>query len=225
MRVLRATGENISPSDDASLFREILSDGLFEDVTISSLGANQVSLPSMYGIIQGREFTTSAETIDVVLPSGADTTGYIYVQYDLAGSPIGTIESALSPFTPTYEDINGTGTVAQMIIAEYTASAVAVTSITPVYEVAGVHGNRYETTIVLDSAMWSSDMYTITNSHIDPTKMNILTYSPTLTDAQYEAYMEAQIRPYGAEHAGQITLKAVNGAPSIDLPMVLVVRE
>lgn len=225
MRVLRASGENISPSDDASLFHEIFTNGLFDDVEISSLGSNQVSIGALYGILQGREFTNSATTINVELPTGADTTGYIYIQYDLNADPIGTIESALAPFTPTVEDINTTGSVVQYVIATYTASAVAVTDITPVWEHASVHGNRYEANITISSASWSSGLYTVLDSHIDPDKMNILSYNPSISDAIYEAYIDAQIRPYGTVTAGQMTLKAVGGAPSVDLPMLLIVRE
>ena len=122
MRVLRATGENISPSDDASLFEQILANGLFEDVTITSLGSNQVSVPALYGILQGREFTNSSTTLNVTLPSGSNATGYIYVEIDLNANPIGSLKSTLAPFTPTVGDINGTDSVAQMIIAEYEAT-------------------------------------------------------------------------------------------------------
>lgn len=224
MRVIRATGENISPSDDGSLFQNILDNGLFEDVTFTSLGSNQVSVPALYGILQGREFTNAAETLNVVLPGSGTATGYIYVQYDLAANPIGTLESALAPFTPVLGDINSTDTVAQMVVATYTASAVAVTDIQPAYNIAVSRGSRYEATITLDAASWSSDLITITDVHIDPKKMNILSYPSTLTDAEYEAYTDAQIRPYGAITAGSMQLKAVGGAPSIDLPLQLIVR-
>lgn len=225
MRVLRASGENISPSDDGALFHEVFSNGLFTECEISSLGSNQVSIGALYGILQGRDFTNSATTVNVALPSGADTTGYIYVQIDLTADPIGTIESALAPFTPTVEDINSTGTVAQYVLATYEASAVAVTSLTPVWEYASVHGSRYETTITLSSSSWSSSLYTVTDSHIDPDKLNILTYSPSISDQDFEAYVDALIRPYGTVQTGSLQLKAVNGAPTRDLDMVLIVRE
>ena len=224
MRVIRATGENISPSDDGSLFQNILDNGLFEDVTFTSLGSNQVSVPALYGILQGREFTNAAETLNVVLPGSGTATGYIYVQYDLAADPIGTLESALAPFTPVLGEINSTDTVAQMVIATYTASAVAVTDIQAAYDIVAPHGGRYEATVVLAAASWSSNLITVTDAHIDPNKMNILSYPATLSDSEYEAYMGAIIRPYGAITAGSMQLKAVGGAPSIDLPMVLIVR-
>lgn len=224
MRVIRSAGQNISPSDDGALFHQILTDGLFEDVAINSLGSNQVAIPALYGIIQGREFTNSAETIDVALPDSGTSTGYIYIQYDLAANPIGTIGSALAPFTPTYDDLNSTGTLAQMVIATYQASSVAVTSLTPTYNIAKTHGLGDEVSITLAAASWASDLYTITAPEIKPDIEIVLTYPPTLTDAEYEAYEDADIRPYGAVLTGSMQLKAVGGAPSIDLPMVMIVR-
>lgn len=225
MRVLRAAGQNISPSDDGSLFNQIFSDGLFEDASISSLGSNQVSISALYGIIQGREFTNAAETINVVLPSGSSGKGYIFIEYDFATPTIGSVKSALDPFTPTYEDINSTGTLAQMIIAEYTATTVAVTDITPVYEIAKTHSSGNEIAVTLATNSWQTgDLYTLSDSHIGPDKEITLTYPPTLTDAEYEAYQDAGIRPYGAITAGSMTLKATGGAPDIDLPMILLIR-
>lgn len=225
MRVIRSAGQNISPSDDGALYNEIFSDGLFDAATISSLGGNQVSLTALYGIIQGREFTNSAETIEVELPNAGTATGYIYVQYDLAANPIGTIESALAPFTPTYDDLNSTGTLAQMVIATYTASSVAVTDLTSTYEMAKIYGSGKEIQITLNSANWSTDLYTITNEHIQPDEEITLTYPTTITDEQYEAYQDANIRPYGAVSSGSMQLKAVNGAPTINLPLILIVKE
>lgn len=81
-----------------------------------------------------------------------------------------------------------------------------------------------ETDIVLSSASWANDEYTITNVIIDPNREIILTYPSTLTDAEYQAYKDADIRPYGSITSGSMTLKAVNGAPTIDLPMTILVK-
>lgn len=224
MRVIRSAGQNISPSDDGSLYNEVFSDGLFEAAAISSLGSNQVSIAALYGIIQGREFTNSAETIEVELPGSGTANGYIYVQYDMAANPIGTIESALAPFTPVYDDINTTGTLAQMILATYTASAVAVTSITPVYEIARVNGAGTVVNVALASTGWNaSDEYTVSDAHISTDAEITLTYPATLSDAEFEAYQDAVIRPT-AVSSGSMTLKAMGGAPSIALPLQLIVK-
>ncbi len=141
MRVIRSSGQNVSPSDDGKLYQQAFEDGLFEPTTINSLGGNLVSLGAMYGIMQGRDFTVESQSINVELPSSGNSTGYIYVQFDTTTSDVITIESALTPFTPTYDDINESGTICQMIIAEYTASAVAVTSIESKYPTASTKAN------------------------------------------------------------------------------------
>jgi len=224
MRVIRSAGQNISPSDDGALYNQVFSDGLFRDAAISSLGSNQVSVPALYGIIQGREFTNSAETIEVELPASGTATGYIYVQYDLAANPIGTIGSALAPFTPTYQDLNSTGTLAQMVIATYQASSVAVTSLTLTYNLAKVRGSGLEVNLVLNSTAWREDIITITDPHISPDVEITLTYPPTLTPEQYEAYQDSNIRPWEAVGTGTMKLWAVNGAPGINLPITLIIK-
>lgn len=134
MRVVRAAGQNVSPSDDGRLYDQIFSDGLFTDTTFTNLGSNNVQVSAMYGDLCGRDFTIEQMTLAVTLPDGeGETTGYIYVEIDTSSEDVITLNSALAPFTPTYEDINTNGAVAQMVLAEYTASAVAVTSVTPVY--------------------------------------------------------------------------------------------
>lgn len=134
MRLIRAAGQNVSPSDDGRLYDQIFSDGLFTDTAFAALGTNNVQVGAMYGDLCGRDFTIEQQTIAVPLPEGdGETTGYIYVEIDTSAETPLSVGASLSPFTPTYEDINVNGAVAQMIVAEYTASAVAVTSVTATY--------------------------------------------------------------------------------------------
>ena len=102
---------------------------------------------------------------------------------------------------------------------------IAVTDITMNYTKGSIKGARYEADITLTTSSWSGGLYTVTDAHIDPNKMNILTYDPTITDSQFNVYLASMIRPYGAVQSGQLQLKAVGGTPSVDLPMVLIVRE
>lgn len=133
MRVIRSAGQNVSPSDDGRLFDQAFTDGLFEEATITATGGNTITLSALYGIICGRDFTAEAQTISATLPDSDTATGYVYVEFDTSSEDIITIGTALAPFTPTYEDINTNGAVVQMVIAQYEASAVAVTSVTPTY--------------------------------------------------------------------------------------------
>ena len=144
-KVIRSTGANVSPSEDARLFRQMFKDdGLFEDITISSLGSNQVSIPGMYGIMEGRDFTTDPMTLNVELPN-SDGSGYIVVKFDTPTDQVISVYSVLAPFTPTYEDINGSGTVCEMIIATYTANTTQVTGITMVYTKVEIGGRMMAT--------------------------------------------------------------------------------
>lgn len=177
MRVIRSAGQNVSPSDDGRLFDQIFTDGLFEETTITHLGANNVALGAMYGIICGRDFTAEAQTVAVELPEDdAGTTGYIYVEIDTSSDDVITIGSALAPFTPTYEDLNTNGAVAQMIIAEYVASSVAITSLTPSYVMA-TSGSVLPGSVatvevspavanhaVGDFILWNGQFYTVTSA-------------------------------------------------------------
>lgn len=164
-KVIRATGSNVSPAEDARLFRQMFKDdGLFQDITITSLGSNQVSIPGMYGIMEGRDFTTDPMTLNVELPN-AEGTGYIVVKFDTTTDQVISVYSALAPFTPTYEDINASGTVCEMIIAEYTANTTQVTGITMVYTKTSI-GGRMEgtlatgnTTIAFTNPLFTDDTW------------------------------------------------------------------
>ena len=164
-KVIRATGSNVSPAEDARLFRQMFpDDGLFQDITITSLGSNQVSIPGMYGIMEGRDFTTDPMTLNVELPN-ADGTGYIVVKFDTTTDQVISVYSVLAPFTPTYEDINASGTICEMIIAEYTANTTQVTAISMVYTKTSI-GGRMEgtlatgnTTIAFTNPLFTNDTW------------------------------------------------------------------
>lgn len=199
MRVIRSAGQNVSPSDDGRLFDQIFDDGLFVDTTITHLGTNNVSIGALYGIICGRDFTAEAQTVQVELPESDTATGYIYVEIDTSSDDVITIGSALAPFTPTYEDINTNGAVAQMIIAEYEASAVAVTSITAKYPNSGA-GTERSSQFTIYVSNWSGTKTTVDGADYYTYTINlskVFTDHPTIgigaagtlpTEAEQTAY-------------------------------------
>lgn len=109
---------------------------------------------------------------------------------------------------------NQIGTLSQLTTTVQTDLVSAINEVNSVIE----------TPITLAAASWVSGIYTITDASIDPAKEIILAYDPTLTDAEYKAYQKANIRPWGTVSAGSMQLKAVGGAPSVDLGMILIVR-
>lgn len=220
MRMVRHTGENISPADDRSLYHEMFSDGLFADTTFSSLGANQIQIGAMYGIMQGSEFTSEQQILNVIMPSGTGK-GCIYVQFDITQTQPLSFGSAIMPYTPVYDDINGTGTRCQMILAEYDATAVSISDITPVYNLTGISGTK-EVPYTLLASGWVNGQYTISSSEIHAEDTIELTYPHTLTDDQYEALQNASTRTTGFSE-GQIIIRALSTVPSIDIPIILVI--
>ncbi len=166
-KVIRATGSNVSPSEDANLYRQMFPvDGLFSDITISSLGANQVTIPAMYGIMEGRDFTTDAMTMNVSLPN-SDGSGYIIVRFDTTTDDVIEIKSELAPYTPIYEDINLSGTVCEMIIATYTANATQVTGISMVYTRTSMGGRMEGTLTAGDTSISFTNALFTDNTYFD----------------------------------------------------------
>ena len=164
-KVIRATGANVSPAEDARLFRQMFqADGLFYDTEITARGGSQVYIPSLYGILEGRDFTTDPMNFNVDLPN-SDGTGYILVRFDTATDDIISIVSELAPYTPTYEDINAGGTVCEMLLATYTATPTQVSTVTMTYSKANFGGkmegtlNTGDTSISFTNPLFTNDTY------------------------------------------------------------------
>ena len=140
MRLIRASGETITPSDDGKLFEKIFTDGLFADATFSVSGG-AISLPACKGIMCGRDFSVDAATLSPDLPVGSTADGLVIVQIDLtktAGSQLSVI-GKLKPYTLTKDAINESGgTKYEMVVAEYTASNSGVTAVTAKYDLSMV---------------------------------------------------------------------------------------
>lgn len=164
-KVVRATGANVSPAEDARLFKQMFqTDGLFYDAEITARGSSQVYIPALYGIMQGRDFTTDPMNFNVELPN-SDGTGYILVKFDTTTDNIISIVSELAPYTPTYEDINAGGTICEMIIATYTATPTQVSAITMTYSKANFGGkmektlNTGDTSISFSNPLFTNDTW------------------------------------------------------------------
>lgn len=164
-KVIRATGANVSPAEDARLFKQMFQqDGLFYDAEITARGGSQVYIPSLYGILQGRDFTTDPINLNVELPN-SDGSGYVLVRFDTTTDNIISITSELAPYTPTYEDINAGGTICEMILATYTATPTQVTALSMDYAKANFGGkmektlNTGDTSISFSNPLFTNDTY------------------------------------------------------------------
>ena len=172
-KVIRATGANVSPAEDARLYRQMFSqDGLFNSIEITARGGNQLYIPAMYGILEGRDFTTDPMTIEAELPSSSTGSGVIYIRFDTTTDNIISVNAELTEsYTPTYEDINAGGTICDMVIGTYTATATQVTSVVQ-YDVEAGFGGKMEktletgeTTLSFTNVLFNDDTYF--NIHTD----------------------------------------------------------
>lgn len=78
--------------------------------------------------------------------------------------------------------------------------------------------------ITLTSTNWSSGIYTYTNSAITATNIIELYPASTITSTQFEALQSANIIG-GTQSADSIQLKAMGDAPTINIPIVLTIRQ
>lgn len=78
--------------------------------------------------------------------------------------------------------------------------------------------------VTLTSTNWSSGVYTYSNSAITATNIIELYPASTITSTQFEALQSANIIG-GTQSAGSIQLKAMGDVPTIDIPIVLVIRQ
>lgn len=176
-KVIRATGANVSPAEDARLYRQMFSqDGLFNSIEITARGGNQIYIPAMYGILEGRDFTTDPMTIEAELPSSSTGSGVIYIRFDTTTDNIISVNAELTEnYTPTYEDINAGGTICDMVIGYYDANASQVTNVVTSAPKAGF-GGYMETTLATGETVvtFSDDRFS------NDTVFSICTDSPTV---------------------------------------------
>ena len=199
-KVIRATGANVSPAEDARLYRQMFSqDGLFNSIEITARGGNQIYIPSMYGILEGRDFTTDPMTIEAELPSSSTGSGVIYIRFDTTTDNIISVNAELTEsYTPTYEDINAGGTICDMVLGYYDANASQVTDVSNYAPKAGFGGYMEKTletgntTVTFQDERFNNDtvfdIYT-DESRVVPKSWRFLFHALTITfSAQAEAH-------------------------------------
>lgn len=126
-------GKIVTPKDDALLYDFLISQtGIFEGCTVTHLGANQLRISDGRGIMKGRNFVVSQETIFATLSDNGMKKGRLIIRIDLANTekPISFI-TQMSSVLPALvqEDINHDGSVYELPIATYDATEVLISNL------------------------------------------------------------------------------------------------
>ncbi len=150
LELKRYNGSLVTPRDDALLHDFLINDtGIFEGLTVTHLGSNQLLISAGRGIIKGRDFTAEEETILAQLSDSGEQKGRLLIRVDISNeeSPIQfATQAAASLPELTQEDINRGGTVYELAIAEYDVDELQISNLTYVAKTVLPQGGLYPAT-------------------------------------------------------------------------------
>lgn len=129
-------GKIITPKDDALLYEFLVNqNGIFEGCEVTHLGANQLQIASGRGIIKGRIFVVTQETINATVSDSGTKLGRLIIRVDVSNveTPISFVTQIGATLPDlVQEDINRDGTVFELPIVTYTATELLIDNLTPV---------------------------------------------------------------------------------------------
>lgn len=192
----------------------------------SSTTSFVLTLGTGEGIICGRHVTEVTENgSNSMIQLTANSSGYVVIRMDLT-RPAGTEAYLTTVQVLERDNLNADGTVCDLPLYGYVTGDSGVTSFIDIRDISSSGGILVNVTLLATGwgANGSADEYELRDNHISPDADITLTYPTTLSDAQFEEYQDAVIRPYGSVTSGLMVLKAVGGAPTIDLPMILLIK-
>ena len=122
----------VTPKDDAILYDLIVAEGgIISGCVVTHLGANQLQVAAGRGLIKGRQFVITQETINATVSDSGTKRGRLVVQIDTSNSttPISFITQMASELPElTQEDINDDGNIYELPLVEYDISEVAISN-------------------------------------------------------------------------------------------------
>ena len=126
-------GSIISPTDDAVLYAYLLGNsGVLSGCAVTSAGGAVLNIADGRGFICGRQFVIEAQAINATLPASGTANGRLLLQVDMTNTDTpATFVTQAETTLPTLqqEDINASGTIYQLPLATYTASATQVSDL------------------------------------------------------------------------------------------------
>lgn len=130
IKLVQFEGSNVSPYEDARLYRMMLGDGFFRSCTVSRVSATQIDIGPTWGFMCGRQFWLDKTRLTAVRPGSGSANYAIVVHIDItnAANPI-TLVCQLRSTALTQEDINDSGSVYEMQLGGYTATSSDISDV------------------------------------------------------------------------------------------------
>ena len=126
-------GGTVNAINDALLYDFIIGqNGIATGATVTSEGALLLHIDSGWGVIKGRIFSITAESISATPSTSGTVKGRLILQIDITNTtnPITFVTQAAATLPALQqEDINGNGTIFQLPIAIYDVNEVAVSNL------------------------------------------------------------------------------------------------
>ena len=146
-------GASVTPADDARLYNFFLSGraGIAEGVEVTHLGANQFRISAGWGVCKGRVFVVAEETVNAKLSPSGSQKGRLIISVDLSADTPAYFASQAAATLPdlVQEDLNGSGTLFEMPLAEYSCDEIQCSDVTDarvILEVAEVSVQKAQAT-------------------------------------------------------------------------------
>ena len=127
-KVIRATGTNVTASDDAYIINKLFEDGLFSIPNLTISG-NKLHITSFRGVVAGRDFQVDEQDVSASMGTGRNAAQFkIFVDINLGNTEkIKIITSQLIPSGANNTDILGSTHFA-LEIGSYFATNISITN-------------------------------------------------------------------------------------------------
>lgn len=127
-KVIRATGTNVTASDDAYIINKLFEDGLFSIPNLTISG-NKLHITSFRGVVAGRDFQIDEQDVNATMGAGRNATQFkIFVDINLGNTEkIKIITSQSTPSGANNTDILGSTHFA-LEIGSYFATNISITN-------------------------------------------------------------------------------------------------
>lgn len=126
-------GGTVNAINDALLYDFIIGqNGIATGATVTSEGALLLHIDSGWGVIKGRIFSITAESVSATPSTSGTVKGRLILQIDVTNTtnPIAFVTQAAATLPALQqEDINGNGTIFQLPIATYDVNEVAISNL------------------------------------------------------------------------------------------------